>query len=242
MKHNARSGIVTHSTNTADSVLSVTTNSLTTDTQIAINSGATIDITSDDFTNGTVVASGNANATISLIDIFWGTINPTLIAAGTPSFASGDTLTMDNLNTHTKGAFHETFEPEKARSLVRRIEFCPTPKHGSWLHIGESLPGRMPSAWPAGSSATTPGPTSPGLHSDLGRKDAESIAYRRDLARDGHATPNIGAELIITIAPLSIHAGLTEPASETRGARYETRARPIPPLPSPLVHGNRAPG
>ena len=51
------------------------------DTQLAINSGATIDITSDDFTNGTVVASGNPNATISLINNFWGTINPTQIAA-----------------------------------------------------------------------------------------------------------------------------------------------------------------
>ncbi len=54
---------------------------VTLNTQLAINSGATIDITSDDFTNGTVVASGNANATISLINNFWGTINPTQIAA-----------------------------------------------------------------------------------------------------------------------------------------------------------------
>ena len=49
--------------------------------QLAINSGATIDITSDDFTNGTVVASGAANATISLINNFWGTLNTTQIAA-----------------------------------------------------------------------------------------------------------------------------------------------------------------
>src|SRR5277367_3456515 len=48
---------------------------------IRINSGATIDITSDDFTNGTVVASGSPSATISLINNFWGTINPTQIAA-----------------------------------------------------------------------------------------------------------------------------------------------------------------
>ena len=48
------------------------------------------------------------------------------------------TLVCDNLNTHTKGAFYETFEPGKARSLVRRIEFCPTPKHGSWLNIAEN--------------------------------------------------------------------------------------------------------
>ena len=62
------------------------------DTQLAINSGATIDITSDDFTNGTVVASGNANATISLIDNFWGTINPALIAAKITGHANNASL------------------------------------------------------------------------------------------------------------------------------------------------------
>ena len=47
-------------------------------------------------------------------------------------------LVCDNLNTHTKGAFYETFEPERARQLVRRIQFCYTPKHGSWLNIAEN--------------------------------------------------------------------------------------------------------
>jgi|ERR1700733_15169119 len=47
-------------------------------------------------------------------------------------------LVCDNLNTHTIGAFYEAFEPEKARALVRRIEFCHTPKHGSWLNIAEN--------------------------------------------------------------------------------------------------------
>lgn len=47
-------------------------------------------------------------------------------------------LTCDNLNTHTKGAFYEAFEPERARQLVRRIKFCYTPKHGSWLNIAEN--------------------------------------------------------------------------------------------------------
>jgi hypothetical protein len=35
-------------------------------------------------------------------------------------------------------AFYEAFDPERARSLVRRIEFCYTPKHGSWLNIAEN--------------------------------------------------------------------------------------------------------
>jgi hypothetical protein len=48
------------------------------------------------------------------------------------------TLVSDNLNTHTKGAFYEAFEPERARQLVRRIEFRHTPKHGSWLNIAEN--------------------------------------------------------------------------------------------------------
>ncbi len=47
-------------------------------------------------------------------------------------------LICDNLNTHTKGAFYEVFEPERARLLVRRIEFHYTPKHGSWLNIAEN--------------------------------------------------------------------------------------------------------
>lgn len=47
------------------------------------------------------------------------------------------TLVCDNLNTHTKGAFYAAFEPARARELVRRIEFCYTPKHGSWLNIAE---------------------------------------------------------------------------------------------------------
>jgi hypothetical protein len=48
------------------------------------------------------------------------------------------TLVCDNLNTHTKGAFYEAFEPARARTLVRRIEFCYTPKHGSWLNVAEN--------------------------------------------------------------------------------------------------------
>ena len=48
------------------------------------------------------------------------------------------TLVCDNLNTHTKGAFYEAFEPERARALVRRLRFRHTPKHGSWLNVAES--------------------------------------------------------------------------------------------------------
>ena len=45
------------------------------------------------------------------------------------------TLVCDNLNTHTKGAFYEAFPPERARAYVKRIAFCYTPKHGSWLNV-----------------------------------------------------------------------------------------------------------
>jgi hypothetical protein len=47
------------------------------------------------------------------------------------------TLVCDNLNTHTIGAFYEAFRPARARALVRRLRFCHTPKHGSWLNIAE---------------------------------------------------------------------------------------------------------
>ena len=39
------------------------------------------------------------------------------------------TLVLDNLDTHTVGAFYQAFEPARARALVRRIEFHCTPKH-----------------------------------------------------------------------------------------------------------------
>jgi hypothetical protein len=46
-------------------------------------------------------------------------------------------LVLDNLNTHSLGALYEAFEPEKARSIVERLELHFTPKHGSWLNIAE---------------------------------------------------------------------------------------------------------
>lgn len=47
------------------------------------------------------------------------------------------TLICDNLNTHTKGAFYTAFPPEQARAYIKRINFCYTPKHGSWLNVAE---------------------------------------------------------------------------------------------------------
>ena len=47
-------------------------------------------------------------------------------------------MVCDTLNTHTRGAFYEAFAPEKARELVRRIEFRYTPQHGSWRNIAEN--------------------------------------------------------------------------------------------------------
>jgi hypothetical protein len=48
------------------------------------------------------------------------------------------TVVCDNLNTHTIGAFYEAFSPKRARALARRVHFCHTPKHGSWLNIAEN--------------------------------------------------------------------------------------------------------
>ena len=46
-------------------------------------------------------------------------------------------LVCDNLNPHTAGAFYQTFVPQQARELVRRLDFCPTPQQGSWRNIAE---------------------------------------------------------------------------------------------------------
>ena len=47
-------------------------------------------------------------------------------------------LVCDSLNVHSIGAFYEAFERSLARSLVKRLEIIPTPKHGSWLNIAEN--------------------------------------------------------------------------------------------------------
>jgi hypothetical protein len=46
-------------------------------------------------------------------------------------------LICDHLNTHTKGAFYEAFEPARAQAYAKKVQFCHTPKHGSWLNIAE---------------------------------------------------------------------------------------------------------
>ncbi len=46
-------------------------------------------------------------------------------------------VVLDNLNTHVLGALYETFPPEEARRIARRLEFHYTPKHGSWLNMAE---------------------------------------------------------------------------------------------------------
>jgi hypothetical protein len=44
---------------------------------------------------------------------------------------------LDQLNTHSKASLYETFEPEEARRIARKLEFHYTPKHGSWLNMAE---------------------------------------------------------------------------------------------------------
>jgi hypothetical protein len=46
-------------------------------------------------------------------------------------------VVLDNLNTHVLGALYETFPPEEARRIAKRLEFHYTPKHGSWLNMAE---------------------------------------------------------------------------------------------------------
>lgn len=46
-------------------------------------------------------------------------------------------LVMDNLNTHAGASLYKAFEPKEARRLLNKLEFCYTPKHGSWLNMAE---------------------------------------------------------------------------------------------------------
>jgi hypothetical protein len=44
---------------------------------------------------------------------------------------------LDNLGTHRPAALYETFPPDEARRILKRLEFHYTPKHGSWLNMAE---------------------------------------------------------------------------------------------------------
>jgi hypothetical protein len=47
-------------------------------------------------------------------------------------------LVCDDLNTHTGGSLYQAFPPQEAKRRCDRLEFHPTPKHGSWLNIAET--------------------------------------------------------------------------------------------------------
>ncbi|WP_408641454.1 IS630 family transposase [Spirosoma telluris] len=47
------------------------------------------------------------------------------------------TLVQDNLSAHRKAALYEVFEPKRARTILQKIDFVYTPKHGSWLNVAE---------------------------------------------------------------------------------------------------------
>jgi hypothetical protein len=49
--------------------------------------------------------------------------------------AEGIRVVLDNLNTHTPAVLYQTFPPEEARRLTRKLAFHYTPKHGSWLNM-----------------------------------------------------------------------------------------------------------
>ena len=46
-------------------------------------------------------------------------------------------VVLDNLATHKPAALYETFSPQEARRILRKLEFHFTPKHGSWLNMAE---------------------------------------------------------------------------------------------------------
>jgi hypothetical protein len=47
------------------------------------------------------------------------------------------TLVCDQLNTHCRASLYETFTPDEAHRLARKLEIVHTPKHGSWLNMAE---------------------------------------------------------------------------------------------------------
>lgn len=46
-------------------------------------------------------------------------------------------IVLDNLNTHFKNSFYETFPKKEADEILSRVAFFYTPKHASWLNMAE---------------------------------------------------------------------------------------------------------
>jgi hypothetical protein len=85
-------------------------------------------------------------------------------------------LVQDNLNTHHPSALYETFPPEEARRMLRKLEFHYTPKHGSWLNMAEieiSIIERGCLSRPVGDV--------PPLHRRVAALEAERNGHRRTI-------------------------------------------------------------
>ncbi len=78
-------------------------------------------------------------------------------------------LVLDNLNTHRKASLYQTFPPEEARRIARKLEFHYTPKHGSWLNIACPGEGRGRRSSSASSPAAASGSVSPTRQPSAGR-------------------------------------------------------------------------
>lgn len=52
-------------------------------------------------------------------------------------------IVLDNLNTHFKKSFTETFGEKQATKILKKFEFHYTPKHASWLNVAEIEIGAM---------------------------------------------------------------------------------------------------
>jgi len=46
-------------------------------------------------------------------------------------------MVLDNLNTHFKQSFYDTFSAQECARLLKKIKFIYTPKHASWLNMAE---------------------------------------------------------------------------------------------------------
>ena len=66
----------------------------------------------------------------------WATVVADLVEQRYPQ-ADKITLIQDNLSAHKPRALYELFDPDRAKSILDKLEFVFTPKHGSWLNIAE---------------------------------------------------------------------------------------------------------
>ncbi len=114
-------------------------------TLLSMNSGTTATVTQSNFTNGTVIASGDPTATINLGNNYWGTTNATQIAAKITDNSDNSSLPTVNttpvLSAASPAGTATANTRRECRRHLQRRRSVGQPQHRDYQHGRRGQPG-----------------------------------------------------------------------------------------------------